>query len=148
VVYTRGNGYLRIYVDGVVVGLIPWKTYSQPSNLRLGYQPSLSGQPAVGFAGRLSHVALYNRELTAAEVLTHRFAGIVGMPDIGGGGGGDTGFSGGGATDDIVLTSDVSGAYSGPAGVRVEWPARGITVTVPESIAAEMVRLGLATDAS
>ena len=74
VVYTRGGGYQRVYIDGVMVGLASI-AYSQPTNLLLGYHPT------VGFVGRLAHVALYNHELTPQAVLTHRFAGVVGLPD-------------------------------------------------------------------
>ncbi len=52
--------------------------------------------------------------------------------------------------DSVVFTSDLSGATYDAGGVRTEWPdpAYGVTLSVTEDQATELVRIGLATDAS
>jgi hypothetical protein len=53
--------------------------------------------------------------------------------------------------DAIVFTSDLTGAtFDCATHTRTEWPspATGQTVTVSEDLATELVRIGLATDAS
>jgi hypothetical protein len=74
-VFTWGNGYLKLYQNGVsvatpVASSINAQTLSTTVNIG-GYVFGGAGGNANTFNGKIPFVNLYNREITPAEVLTN-----------------------------------------------------------------------------
>ncbi len=78
VVYTRrSGGRYRMYLDGSLVGDDPAGTFAVPGMLYLGGNGTY-----LGFKGNIADAAIYNSELSAAQVGAHYQAGLggLGMP--------------------------------------------------------------------